>query len=203
MIHSVHTLSIRQYAIIDKTNDIKLLRRWWNIFPVGWFDITTLINEISVIVNPDYDSNHATEIGRLLRYNKILLLESLHIGIYNLIVLKPDNDQWNITKKNRTNLIMYIKLVEKHTGIVIKDLKDLSNFKSEIERLGDKYTEIYKEQPNKGKSISFLRAAYSYFGIMEMDYNPDMSIAEFEDLKDSAIEKINYLESLKNKPQNG
>ncbi len=200
MIHTTTTLSIREYGIIDQTDNISLLKRWWNVFPVGWFDTDSVIQDITHIVNNNIDSEVVSELGKIIRYNKILLLEALHIGIYNLIVLKPDNDQWNITKKKRTNLIEYIKKVELLTTIKIKDLKGLTSLKKEIERLADKYQEMYNvvDEPKK-EAIPFLRLAYSIFGIMEMDYNPDLKMNEFGELMKSASKKIDYLKSLKRK----
>jgi hypothetical protein len=198
MIHTIHTLSIRQYGIIDSTENLSLLRRWWNPLPVGWFDVQKVITEIGRSLNSGIDKMIVYEASKIILLNKIMMLEALYNGIYNLIVLKPFNDSFGITKKNKTNLTEYIKMVEKITTIMIKDLDGLKRLKNEIQRLGDKFTERFKEQP-KGKSIPFIQYAYSVFALMEMPYNPDLKMSEFFDMIITADKKATQLDKLRNK----
>ena len=198
-IHTIHSLSIRQYGVIDSTENISLLRRWYNPFPVGWFDVQGLIREIGRALNTGIDKTIVREVAKLLLINKIMLLEALYTGIYNLSVLKPYNDSFGKTKRGKTNLTEYIEKVDKITGIRIKDVDGIERLKKEIQRLSDKFQERFKEEPKKGKAISFIQYAYSVFTIMEMPYNPDLKLSEFIEMITAATQKAKELEKLRNK----
>ena len=199
MIHTIDTLTIRRYGEIDRTGNLSLLKRWWNVFPVGWFDVQKLIIKIGQGLNTGIDKQLVIENERLRAYNNILILEGLYMAVYNLIVYKPENDQWNVTKNKPTHLGYYLETVYLRTGIRIKDLLGLGKLKKEIQRLTDKYTERFNQKKAKDKNIPFIQYAYSIFSFMEMPYNGDTKMSEFFELVRLAEEKVRKLDKLKEK----
>jgi len=213
-IHTTSSLTIRRFGEIDRTNDISLLRRWWNTLPVAWFDTETILSEIGQIINKE-ENRHLIEVSKLIAYNKILIVEALYLGIYNLIVLKPQNDQWKVTRHTDTNLLDYLQKVEKITGIKIKGLKDLERLDKEGKRLQDKYverfpidkdTQLYneglidfKELSKRKKQIPFTTFAYAMFENIEMDYDPETTMLEFASIIERVKERQKALEKMKMK----
>ncbi len=198
MIHTVNTISIRTYGEVDRTGNLSLLKRWFNVFPIRFFNVQNLITKIGQGLNTGVDAMLINEVAKMMLYNKILLLEALHMAIYNLIVLKPDNDQWGVTKNKKTNLGEYLVKVKELAQIEIKDLLGLGKLGKEVQRLKDKYQERFNEQPKKGEAIPFTQYAYSVFVLMEMPYNGETKMSEFFELVKLAGEKSKQLEKLKN-----
>ena len=199
MIHTLDTLNIRTYGEIDRTENISLFKKWYNILPVRFFNIQNIITEIARGLNTGIDKSIMNELARISLINKIMILQALHDGIYNLIVLKPFNDSFKITKKRKTNLLHYIELVTNITGIVIKDIDGLNKLQKETHRLSDKLSERFSTQAKKGDDIPFTQYTYGVFAVMEMSYNPNMKMSEFIDLIVIANKKIIQLEKQRNK----
>ena len=202
MIHSVHTLSIRQYAIIDKTNDIKLLRRWWNIFPVGWFDVDPFFDSFRELFNAS--TNPAVkESYRLLSYNNIIMLDAMLKTMSILMRNTNDRSLFTLIFKSKSkaykgNFDFYVNKIERITGIKIVDGNDLKNLKSEIERLWDKYQERFKVETDDQPKNTFLEDAMVIFTIMDMAFIPDMKLSELAALKELADKKIKQMNDKNN-----
>lgn len=197
MMHSIHTLSIRKYGIIDHTENLSLLKRWYNPFPVHWFNIEKVINNFAQQINSGVDIKIITEIGKSLFFLKVQKAQALYQGVYNLLVLKTDNDQWGKTKKREGNLSEYLRRIKDDYGFDIANLSDLNRFNKDILRMIDKYAERYPNDVKPKKAIPFTQYAYSVFSIMEMDYNPEMLMVEFLDLTKVANEKAKFMEKQK------
>lgn len=196
-LHTVDSLSIRRYGEIDRSGNIGLLRRWWNVLPVKWFNVQDIIKRISESVSSEANKMVIRELDKIYTYNKILKLQACYSGIYNIIVLKARNDSYGVTRRRSSNLTEYLNRVENITGIKITDLKGLDKLQNEITRLKDKYVERFKEKKQQ-KEVPFMQYALSVFAFMEMDYNPNMKLSEFSELITVANKKIKQLDKLKN-----
>ena len=155
MIHTVHTMTLRRYSEMEQTENLSLLKRWFNVLPIRLFDVEKIIQNLAESLNSGIDRHFITEIAKIVSYNRVLRLQALYMAIYNLIVLKHSNDSWGLTKKKKTNLSYYLETVESLTGIVIKDLSGLERLKKEMERQKDKYLERFGVEIKKTDSIPF------------------------------------------------
>jgi len=198
MLHTVNSLTIRKYGEIDRTGNLSLLRKWYNVFPVSWFDYQKTLSTIGQLFNKGIDKTIINEVAKLISYNNILILEALHSAIYNLIVLKAGNDVFKKKARKTENLRQYLLTVKEITGIEIKDIAGLDLLKKETQRRIDKYHERYRTIINND-SIPFTQFAYSVFVLIEMPYNPDMLLSEFADLVIIADKKAKSLEKIKSK----
>lgn len=198
LIHDIYSMSVGRYGELLDSNNQDLFKTKWNPLPVVWFNLEKIIKTFSDALNNGVNKEFIVEIGRLIMINKIQQLETLYLGIRNLILVKPDNDQWKVTTKGKTNLNYYIELVKELTGIIIKDLIGLDRLGKEIDRLNNKFLERYgKKKPKKGEAIPFTRYAKSVYLLLDTPYDPDMSFYEF--LQDTILadQKAKELEKLK------
>lgn len=205
MLHNLHTLTLRRYGQIDSTEDLSLFKRWYNPFPVRWFNVQKVVLKVAQALDTGIDKQVTLEVGKLIAIAKIQKLQALHLGIYNLIVLKPANDQWGKTNKNNSgNLVEYLAVVKEVTGIIIKDLDGLERLKKEITRLNDKFVERFGTgEQDKGEKIPFYQFAFGVFAIMEMPYNSEMVLSEFIQMLEPSKKRAKELEKLRTKNKNG
>lgn len=199
MLHTVNTLTIRRYGEIDRTENLSLLRRWWNVFPVRWFNVESLLLEIRKALGSDNDNLITDKIHQHIAYNNILMLNRIFKTMRILMTNQNDRSLFRLVfkKKPKTydgNLKYYIEKVRNLTGIEIKDGTQLKQLEKEILRRIDKYNERYSNE-DEAEKIDFIDLALSVFSIVGMDYVPEMTIAEFGRLK---IKADNILKSQRN-----
>ena len=132
-----------------------------------------------------------------------MTLEALYYAIYNLIKLKPANDQWGVTKEKKTNLIEYIDMVEQMTEIRVKGLEDLEAVEKELQRRVDKHSQRFPDNVQENDPIPIMIFIYRVFELMEWEYNPEMTMNEFFNLMDRANQKAKQIEIMNNKYPNG
>ncbi len=191
-IHNIKTLTIREYGIIDETNNISLLKKRFNPFPVSWFNTDAFFEEFKTIFSLN-NNDLLNEKYRILSYYKIIELDQIlkvliilmqsenHRAIYGLLFKR---------KIKNINLDFYTERVKKLTGIEIKDGKDLKRLKDETQRQLDKYNERFKKPKKEQPKVSFMEVVLGVFSIMEMSFIPDMTLYEFGKLKKIADKKI-------------
>ena len=198
MIHTINTISIRLYGEIDRTDNIGLLRRWWNVFPVAWFDTDSFFAEYNNMIGSN--TNYTNDAYRILAYNKIIILDQILKTSSVLMQNQNDRSMFRLlfkkkAKEDTGNLNYYIEKVKQITGIEIKDGNDLKKLQKEIQRLLDKFHERFK---NKDKTpvedYNFMDMVLGVFSIMEMAYVPDMKLSEFGRLRLLADKRIKAIE---------
>lgn len=201
-LHTLNSLSIRKYGIIDQTDSVSLLRRWFNPFPVKWFDTDTFFEQFRGAFNTTDNDKLLQESHRMLSYNNIIILDRV-LKMLSLLMANTNNISLfslifkQKTKEYKGNFDAYVEKVEKLTGIKIEDGKGLKRLQSEIERLWDKYQERFnkKGDGNTDDRMTFLEQSMIIFGIMGMDYVPEMKLNELASLKILADKKIKQLEN--------
>ena len=203
MIHTINTISIRQYGELDRTENLSLLKRWFNPFPVTWFDTDRFFMDFKSIMGENTNKIINNEMYKLLAYNKILILDTIlktmsvlmrnqnNISIFSLLFQKK-------SKEYKGNLPYYTEKVKQITGIEIKDGNDLQKLQKEIQRLLDKFRERFKDNDKPQKKTDFIDIVLGVFSIMEMSYVPEMKLTEFGRLKALADKRIKSIENSKN-----
>jgi hypothetical protein len=186
MLRNINEITIREFIIFDNDKNPDIFKRWFNIFPVRWFDFETVISSITAELNNGVDRGLLKDAAKLLQTNKILMLQGCSYALYNLLILKTSNTMTGALKPSN-NLIFYIDKVLELSGITIKLSADLERLNKYIERLNDKFIERYSVKPNTGKKdIPFLTFAYSAFRVVGDPYNPNMTLYEFVGLAKTA-----------------
>lgn len=202
MIHSIYTMTIGCYGQLEKTQDARLLRRWFNPFPVRFFKkrIEKFMQDVTELFGGEgVGSELSEQIDRAYSVNKMLQLSILYDALYAAMVIKAGVDitllLMNQDPKEIKNLDFYKKEVKELTGIEIKDISDIAKLRDEMTRLADKFKERFREdEPESDDKPSFIRGAMAVFSLMEIPYNSDMTLAEFAELKKLADERRKQLE---------
>jgi len=199
MIHTINTINIRQYGEIDRTDNIAMLRRWWNVFPVAWFNTDLFFDNYNEIIGNS--SNYTNDAYRILAYNKIIILNQIVKTMSILMKNQNDRSMFKLLFKRQSkdyigNFDYYVEKVKQITGIEIKDGNDLEALQKEIQRLLDKFHERFKDkQPQQSvEKFSFIDMVLGVFSIMEMAYVPTMKLSEFGRLKVLADKRIKAIE---------
>ena len=193
MLHTVGTLSIRKYSEIDRTGDLSILKRWYNPFPVKWFNTEKFFEEFSTIFSHNKDKTLLNERYRILAFYKLIALDRI---LKTLLILMDNSNERSLfselfkRKPKDANLDFYTEKVKKMAGIEIKKGEDLERLKNEIQRLLDKYNERYNKKEKSQPKASFMEVVLGVFSVMDMDYVPEMTLAEFGKLRELADKKI-------------
>ena len=193
MIHNIHTMDIRTYGQLDQTEDLSLLRRWYNPFPVKWFDTDEFFLALRELFGEDTSRSISDESYKIISYNRILMLDRM---LRTMSVLMRNTNERSLfsllfkrdVNNDTGNLDIYVQKVKDITGIEVKDGDDLKLLQKEIQRRLDKYKELTPDKPIEVKS-DFMDVVLAVFSIMEMAYTPDMKLSEFGRLKKLADKK--------------
>ncbi len=201
MIHTIYTMTIGRYGQLDKTQDARLLRRWFNLLPVGLFKkrIDRFFESVKDLFEEEgVNSELADQIERAYMVNRMLQMSILYDALYALMILKAGVDitllMLNREPKEAENLEYYKDQVRELTGIEIMDFADLLKLQAEMTRTTDKFKERFPDDEQLQDKPTFYRAAIRIFSLCEMGYNERMTLAEFGELKKEAAERQKLLE---------
>jgi len=201
MIHTIYTMSISRYGQLEKTQDAKLLRRWFNPLPVKLFRkrIDKFFQSVADLWSEDgFNSELNEQVERMYMVNKMLQMSILYDALYSLMVIKAGIDitllMLSRDPKEAKNLQYYRDQVKELTGIEINEIADITKLRDEMTRMSDKFKDGFPEKPEETEKASFTRAALGVFAVMEMPYNPEMSLVEFSELRKLAEERTKQLE---------
>lgn len=199
MIHTLHTMNVREYGQVDQTNDISLLKKWFNPFPVKWFDTDSFFISYREMMSNDITGNIVNDKYRILAYNKIIILDQMLKTMSVLMRNQNDRSMFRLLfkyepKEYTGNYSYYVEKVKQITGIEIKDGDDLVKLQNEIQRLLDKFHERFKEKEIPDTKVEFIDIVLGVFSIMEMAYVSEMKLSEFGRLKLLADKRIKAIE---------
>ena len=202
MIHSIYTMSIGRYGRLDKTQDARLLRRWFNPLPVGLFRkrINKFFESVREALGGDgNDTELYDQLERVYMTNRMLLLSVLYDALYLLMITKAGVDMTllllNKEVQEPKNLDFFKEQTKELTGIEINNALDILKIRDELTRMKDKFAERFPDKPvDEQEKSTFYRGALSIFSLMEMPYNPDMTLSEFSELKHLADDRRKQLE---------
>lgn len=201
MIHSIYTMTIGRYGQLEKTQDARILRRWFNPLPVKMFTkrIERFFQDVSELFGSG-GTELTDQLERAYMVNKMLQVSILYDALYACMVLKTSIDitllLMDKEPKEVKNLDFYKVQVKELTGIEIKELGDIVKLKDEMTRLADKFKERFRDEETgeTDDKPSFIRGAMAVFSLMEIPYNADMTLSEFAELKALADDRRKQLE---------
>ena len=193
MIHTIYTLSTRQYSIIEETKNNDLIRRKWNIFPNRWFKkgINQFYTDFNRIFNGGDDTKALIKDKNNIKdYNEILQLNAMYSA--SKLIMDAQNQHVVESLLNgevpgviESNLNIYVEKIQKITDINILEEKGLERLYNEIQRLVDKYSESNPKKPKEEpkKSAPFTDLAQSYAHVCDENFNPELTIYEVSRMK--------------------
>jgi len=194
MIHTIHTMTLSRFVEKEQTGNEALLKRWYNPFPVRWFDTTDFYQNFNNLFG---NGNTITEsIDKYYLYNKIRILDTC----YNMLAIgmKDYNQRalFGLIFKRKVNdsvdMKFYQEKVKAYTGIDVKDFDGLTRLKNELQRLIDKYKERFGDgEPEVESDIEFMDIITNVFRILDTPVNMSLSLYQFSNLKKHAEKLAN------------
>lgn len=199
MIKSIHTLTIHDYSLFEKTGDVKYLLTRWMRKP----NIDPLLTEIAKGLESEsnQDQQLQKEFHRLKSVYRIQYLLTLYQAAYNLLINKMRIDVWRAaigkTKtSNYLNLIEYVDKIKEATGIEIRPETwddDMIALHNEIDLWTDKYKQNFLNQP-KGEGMTFMQIVLGVFAALQFPLNDTLSMSDFLLMKSEAEKLSKRLE---------
>lgn len=213
MIKRYWQITLRDYDIIEKTGTISHLKLWYNFLPVRLFvnRIAKELDELKSRLNEKVKQDETLKI-ELLRYEALsrAKIEAIRInllGIKNILDLGTRVKSFKLSRQVRRklklktgNLKVYIDNIKEYTGIEIKELRDIISVEENLEHKIDKYRQLLKKQEKQGdeKKVYLMSYALGVFSFLNQTLNVHLTVMEFLDARDKALEESKRLE-LKNK----
>jgi hypothetical protein len=198
-------MTVRQYARYESEHNLKLLFRRFNWLPVRWFtkQIEAFTTEFNRLFSPEQAGEIYRTVNKMLFQNKLLIMQALSEALYVHLVRKAELDilksKCKIKIEPDNNLIEYIERIKELTGIEIKTLEDVAEFRSELERSIDKFGEMFPDKPAV-KSAGIMELFYIYCTVLEITpSHVDMTLTEFAEFKKQAEERSKRIQEQINK----
>jgi len=200
MVKSIHTLTIHDYSLFEKTGEVKYLLTGWTRKP----NIEPLLNEIIKGLGSETNQDQALqkEFHRLKSVYRIQYLVTLYQAAYNLLINKMQVDVWkSAIGKNKgsdyTNLIEYVEKIKEATGIVINADTwddDMIALSKEIDLWTDKYKQNFLNQ-SQGEGMTFFQIVMGVFAALQFPLNDQLSMSDFFLMKQEAEKLSKRLEA--------
>jgi hypothetical protein len=193
MLKKLHEITIKDVILLDATKKANSLKRYW--FVPLWLcraELEKLTKEIFDLIGGKTINDLQDEFDKLSAYRRLQLLEALKGGVKTEFELRPRVNAWKIILekdyKESELLQRVVEDVKLHTGIEIKEPKDLKEFYDYVQHKIDKYAEMY---PNIEKTeVKLEKVLLSVFIFMDRDFDESMRLIVFAELKAMAEEKI-------------
>jgi len=205
IIHTLQSMTVRQYAQYEREKDFKYLFIRWNWIPI-WVvrkQIELFTESFNKVFSPDQSGELYRNIDKLLFQNKLTIMQALFDAIRLHLTQKVEIDLLKQKLKLKVEpdlaLLEYLNQVTDICGIEIKTLEDVNVFRDQIEQSIDKFIEMFpNKKPTKG--VTIMELFYLYCSVMEVnpDYT-DMRLTEFAELKHQAEEKSKRMQEQLNK----
>ena len=200
MVKSIHTLTIHDYSLFEKTGEVKYLLTGWTRKP----NIEPLLNEIIKGLGSETNQDQALqkEFHRLKSVYRIQYLVTLYQAAYNLLINKMQVDVWkSAIGKNKgsdyTNLIEYVEKIKEATGIEINAETwddDMIALSKEIDLWTDKYKQNFLNQ-SQGEGMTFFQIVMGVFAALQFPLNDQLSMSDFFLMKQEAEKLSKRLEA--------
>lgn len=206
--HTPDTMTLRRYSKFEKSKDLRVLFRvpvpkWYAIRYSGQF-----VKEFNQLFNGNSEGDQYNEFIRLSYQNKIMLMQTLMMGVQmhlgdkiQLDMLRPGYDAHMSIDPV---LAHYITEIEQCCDIKIESIEDIIAFRNELERKIDKYNELFPVKEVKTTGISMLQLAFSVFSLLNMPANIDITLSEFAEMKQLADDRAKKMQdSIEKSKRNG
>lgn len=198
MVKSIHTLTINDYSLFEKTGDIKYLLTGWTPFKSRILPkIESLVAEIARGLGSESNEDQALrkEFHRLKSLYRIQYLVTLYQAAYNLLINKTQIDVWKAAigkgkPSNYLNLIEYVDKIKEATGIQINPDTwddDMMVLSREIDLWTDKYRQNFLNQPT-AEGLTFMQIVLGVFAALQFPLNMEISMSDFFVMKQQTEE---------------
>jgi hypothetical protein len=193
MIKNLHEITLKDIILLDATKNASSLKRYW-FTPLWLFRarLEKLTKEIFDSIGGKTIDNLQDEYGKLNSFRRLQKLEALCKAVKIEFELRPRINAWKIILekdyKDSEQLQKTIEAVKEHTGIEIKEPKDLKEFYDYVEHKIAKYREMYPEIERE--EVKLTKVIYSVFNYMSEPYNESMRLITFVELKAMAVDRI-------------
>jgi len=191
MVKSIHTITIEDYSLFEKTGKSKYLCRFYLPF-ICDSRIKDLLIEISRNLSGQNESDKSLqkEQHKLKSVYRIQYLVTLYEATRNLLVHRIEVDRWlkdigRKTKSSYKNLEVYIEKIETATGIKIKTVDDLLKLKNSIDFWAAKFKESFPDDDKK-EGLTFGQIVIGVFSANQLAWNDKMKLSDFFEWKKRA-----------------
>lgn len=205
IVHTVHTMTIRQYSEYEAEKDLRLLLRRFRFLPAKWFlkEITEFTTEFNKLFNENGEDQIQKSTEQLLAFNKVQILRSLYEALQLHTSTKAQIDVMKkvagMKPSDDPALAKYIEIAEEMTGIKITDLESLKYFFMEVERRVDKYNEKYAQKEVIKPGTNIIKLYLACCQTTEVTPGIDMTLWEFAQFKEVAEQRSRMIEQRMNK----
>lgn len=196
MIHTFHTMTIDRFVQMKHLNDESLMKKWYNPFPVKWFNTSGLIDDFNAVfgnLTSLQKQVYAIEDRNVIKilqiaYDIAVLMTTSQskISVYSILLkrkAKPTNSKLQVWRDK----ILY------YTRIDIFKKDGLKHFEGYINREVDKYNQT-RHYENQGEAnneeINFMVYALRIFDIINQPFNGKVTLFQLSLMKERADEII-------------
>ncbi|TRZ51258.1 hypothetical protein D4R99_04615 [bacterium] len=205
MVKTIHTLTIHDYSLFEKTGDVKYLLTGRAHFKSrALSQIEPLLAEITKGLSSEQNEDQTLqkEFHRLKSVYRIQYLLTLYQAAYNLLINKMRIDVWRAAigkgkPSNYLNLIEYVDKIKEATGIEIRPDTwddDMIALYNEIELWTDKYKQNFLNQV-PGEGMTFFQIVLGVFAALQFPINDQISMSDFFLMKQEAEKLSKRLEA--------
>ena len=203
MVKTVNDITINDFDLVETTGSIAHLRKWYNLFPVGWFEksIVETLNKAVELFSSDQDQ--VLE-DKQWEAESFILIDRIRLNYFGVVNILGHRVKINLFKKymrkftrrklkdvKDSNLAIYLNNLEELTGIKVKELKDLDVILKDLEFKQDKFHENHqKPKTDKSKKatpfiITVLRI-HLYLGLV---FNENLKLVRYVKYHEMALGK--------------
>jgi len=136
IIHTPHTMTIRQYSLYETDrNPAHLYRRFKWLARFGLFvdDIQQFITDFNKLFNPESGNDLYRQVEKLQYQNKLVIMQALAEGIHLHLVtrmeMKISCERIGMKLPEDKQLLKYLEEIKQVAGIEVHNLDDIQAFK--------------------------------------------------------------------------
>jgi hypothetical protein len=195
MIKQLHEILLRDVILLDATKSASHLKKYWFI-PLFLCrkELEKLAKDIFSLIGGQTVDQFDSDLDKLLSIREIHLLEALYKAVQSELILRPQINVWKLILdkeyKESAQLEEVLKEVKNHTGIEIKEPKDLKDFEQYVQLKIDKHNETYTQKEEPKEEIPLTEILYSVFNCLKEPWNEDMRLITYKGLKQRAENMI-------------
>lgn len=200
-------IKIREYNLMEKTGLINQFKEWYNPFPVKYFaksitkELKLLVKKLNETFGDKEEIRKEALIWQLKSHNLINGIRNALFGITNILdygtrlTILTEGQTRRVKRKLKLrsgNLGIYIDKIKKLTRIEISCIGDLREANEFLQYKIDKYNEMMlKQQRDVPENNYLMDVVVGVFTYLNQTANVELTVLEFIDFRDNAIEKSN------------
>jgi len=209
-----YKIKIREYNLMEKTGLISQFKEWYNPFPSKYFvksitkELKTLAEKLNATFGNKEELKREALLWQLKSHNLINGIQSAILGVTTIL---DYGEKLNGLSKNQTrdvkrrlkfknsNLKIHIEKIKELTGIEITCLEDIAKVNEHLQYKVDKYNQMMlKQQVEPTVNNYLMDVVVGVFTYLNQTANVELTVLEFIDFRNNAIEKSNKEKALNN-----